>query len=68
VVGDPRDARSNLGPVVSEIQFNKIQRLIQSGIDEGADLVIGGVGRPEGLNRGYYNTCVPPCSLACATT
>ncbi len=43
-----------LGPVVSEIQFNKIQNLIQSGIDEGATLVVGGTGRPEGLNRGYY--------------
>jgi acyl-CoA reductase-like NAD-dependent aldehyde dehydrogenase len=40
--------------VVSETQFNKIQRLIQAGIDEGATLVTGGVGRPEGLNRGYY--------------
>jgi aldehyde dehydrogenase (NAD+) len=53
-VGDPRDDRSNLGPVVSEVQFNKIQRLIQAGIDEGAELVTGGTGRPEGLNRGYY--------------
>jgi aldehyde dehydrogenase (NAD+) len=43
-----------LGPVVSEVQFNKIQRLIQSGIEEGAQLVTGGPGRPEGLNRGYY--------------
>ena len=53
-VGDPRDDPSNLGPVVSEVQFNKIQRLIQAGIDEGAELVIGGPGRPDGLNRGYY--------------
>ena len=53
-VGDPRDDRTNLGPVVSEVQFNKIQRLIQAGVDEGAELVIGGPGRPEGLNRGYY--------------
>jgi len=43
-----------LGPVVSEVQFNKIQRLIQAGIDEGATLVTGGTGRPDGLNRGYY--------------
>jgi aldehyde dehydrogenase (NAD+) len=43
-----------LGPVVSEIQFNKIQKLIESGMKEGATLVTGGVGRPEGLNRGYY--------------
>jgi aldehyde dehydrogenase (NAD+) len=44
----------NLGPVVSETQFNKIQGLIKKGIDEGATLVAGGLGRPEGLNRGYF--------------
>ncbi|MEO0486556.1 MAG: aldehyde dehydrogenase family protein [Pseudomonadota bacterium] len=44
----------HIGPVVSEVQFNKIQDLIQQGIDEGARLVAGGVGRPEGLNRGYF--------------
>ena len=54
IVGDPRDERTHLGPVVSEVQFNKIQRLIRSGIDEGAELVIGGPGRPDGLDRGYY--------------
>jgi aldehyde dehydrogenase (NAD+) len=54
VVGDVKDDRTNLGPVVSEIQFNKIQRLIQAGIDEGAELVTGGPGRPEHLNRGYF--------------
>ncbi len=54
VVGDVRDARTDLGPVVSEVQFNKIQRLIQAGIDEGAELVTGGPGRPENLNRGYF--------------
>jgi len=43
-----------LGPVVSAVQYEKIQRLIQSGISEGATLVTGGPGRPEGLNRGYY--------------
>ncbi len=43
-----------LGPVVSEVQFDKIQHLIRSGIDEGATLVIGGPGRPEGLEKGYY--------------
>ena len=52
-VGDP-NGNSQLGPVVSEIQFNKIQKLIQAGIDEGATLVIGGTGRPEGLDKGYY--------------
>jgi aldehyde dehydrogenase (NAD+) len=43
-----------LGPVVSQLQYDKIQRLIEAGISEGADLVTGGPGRPEGLNRGYY--------------
>lgn len=54
VVGDVNDERTTIGPVVSEIQFNKIQRLIQAGIDEGAELVTGGPGRPENLNRGYF--------------
>jgi aldehyde dehydrogenase (NAD+) len=54
VVGDVNDDRTNLGPVVSEVQYNKIQRLIQAGIDEGAELVTGGPGRPENLNRGYF--------------
>jgi aldehyde dehydrogenase (NAD+) len=53
-VGAPGAADTVLGPVVSEVQFNKIQRLIQAGIDEGATLVAGGLGRPEGLTRGYY--------------
>ncbi len=54
VVGDPRDPKSTIGPVVSAVQYEKIQRLIQAGIDEGAELVTGGPGRPEHLNRGYY--------------
>ena len=53
-VGDPAAEGTTIGPVVSEVQFNKIQGLIQKGIDEGAKLEIGGVGRPDGLNRGYY--------------
>jgi aldehyde dehydrogenase (NAD+) len=53
-VGDPFGADTTIGPVVSETQFNKIQALIKKGIDEGATLVTGGLGRPEGLNRGYY--------------
>ena len=44
----------SLGPVVSEAQYEKIQGLIQKGIDEGATLVVGGLGRPEGIRRGYY--------------
>jgi aldehyde dehydrogenase (NAD+) len=54
VVGAPDDDSTMLGPVVSEAQFNKIQGLIETGIKEGAKLVAGGPGRPEGLNRGYY--------------
>ena len=52
-VGDP-NGNAMLGPVASEVQFDKIQRLIKAGIDEGATLVIGGTGRPEGLDKGYY--------------
>jgi len=54
VVGDPRDEGTTIGPVVSKAQFDKIQRLIEQGIAEGARLVAGGPGRPEHLNRGYY--------------
>lgn len=43
-----------MGTVVSEVQYNRIQSLIEKGIDEGATLVAGGLGRPENLNRGYY--------------
>jgi aldehyde dehydrogenase (NAD+) len=53
-VGDPFQEGNKLGPVVSEMQFNKIQGLIQKGIDEGAELVTGGVGRPDGLGTGFY--------------
>lgn len=53
-VGHPQSDDPVLGPVVSQLQFDKIQGLIQAGIEEGAELVTGGVGRPEGLNRGYY--------------
>jgi len=53
-VGDPTAADTTIGPVVSKVQFEKIQGLIQRGIDEGATLVTGGMGRPDGLNAGYY--------------
>jgi aldehyde dehydrogenase (NAD+) len=53
-VGDPFADGTMLGPVASEMQFDKIQRLIRAGIDEGARVVTGGVGRPDGLARGYY--------------
>lgn len=53
-VGDPTSDGTTIGPVVSEVQWNKIQDLIQSGIDEGAELVCGGLGRPDGMTVGYY--------------
>jgi len=52
--GDPFAEGTVMGPVVSEVQFDKIQALIQKGIDEGAELVTGGTGRPDGLNVGYF--------------
>jgi aldehyde dehydrogenase (NAD+) len=52
-VGDPDD-KSAIGPVASKAQFDKIQGLIQKGIDEGATVVVGGLGRPDGLDTGYY--------------
>ena len=54
VVGDPAAEGTHLGPVVSKAQWDKIQGLIQAGIDEGATLLAGGTGRPDGLPRGYY--------------
>ena len=45
---------NHIGPVVSKVQYDKIQNLIQSGIDEGAELVAGGTNRPEGLDKGYF--------------
>lgn len=53
-VGDPAAEGTVIGPVVSAVQFDKIQNLIQKGIDEGATLETGGTGRPDGLNVGYY--------------
>jgi len=57
VVGDPTAESTTMGPVVSQVQFDKIQSLMQAGVDEGAKLVFGGPGRPEGLDKGYY--CKP---------
>jgi aldehyde dehydrogenase (NAD+) len=53
-LGDPLDPASTMGPLVSQAQFEKVQELIQSGVDEGATLVAGGTGRPTEFNRGYY--------------
>jgi aldehyde dehydrogenase (NAD+) len=54
VVGDPAADGTNMGPVVSEVQFNKIQGLIEKGISEGAKVVTGGPGRPDGISKGYF--------------
>ena len=53
-VGSAHESGKHIGPLVSQTQFDKVQDLIQKGIDEGAKLVAGGLGRPEGLNRGYF--------------
>ncbi len=53
-VGNPRDKGTRVGPVVSSTQWQKIQDLIQAGIDEGATLAAGGTGKPEGLETGYF--------------
>ena len=53
-VGDPNTEGTTIGPLASEAQFEKVQRLIKKGIDEGAELVTGGVGRPDGLKKGFF--------------
>ena len=53
-VGDPKKEGEHIGPVISETQYNKIQTLIKKGIDEGAKLVAGGPGKPEGFQKGYF--------------
>jgi aldehyde dehydrogenase (NAD+) len=54
VVAHPLDESAFIGPLANAAQFAKVQDLIQSGIDEGAKLVCGGLGLPQGLNHGYY--------------
>jgi aldehyde dehydrogenase (NAD+) len=54
VVGDPAADGTTMGPVVSEVQFNKIQGLIEKGVAEGAKVVTGGPGRPDGISKGYF--------------
>jgi len=53
-VGDPEDPETQMGPVISETQYGKIQALIEAGMEEGARLVTGGLGKPEGLEAGNY--------------
>ena len=64
VVGNPEDQGAHIGPVVNKAQFEKIQSLIQSALDEGARLVTGGTGRPDGRNAGYF---IKPTVLADVT-
>ena len=52
--GNPKNEETDIGPLVSEVQYNKVQRLIEAGISEGATLVTGGSGKPEKLDSGYY--------------
>src|SRR5580700_10800437 len=53
-VGDPFAEGTNIGPLASKAQFEKVQRLIDQGTAEGATLVVGGPGRPEGIDKGYF--------------
>ncbi len=53
-VGDPAVEGRHIGPVVSALQFNRIQALIEAGIEQGATLLLGGLGKPSGFEKGYY--------------
>ena len=53
-IGDPSEEGRHIGPLVSQMQYDKVQGLIETAIAEGARLITGGTGRPEGFNRGYY--------------
>lgn len=53
-VGNPRERGIDLGPVANRVQWEKIQRLIESGVSEGASVAAGGPGRPQGLSKGFY--------------
>lgn len=63
IIGDPASADTTMGPVVSRVQFDKIQGLIEQGIAEGAKLVAGGPGLPDGIDRGYF---IKPTVFSCA--
>lgn len=54
VVGDPCDPQTNMGPIANRAQFERVQTMIQAGIDDGAKLLCGGLGRPNGLNHGFF--------------
>ncbi|MDR5774483.1 MULTISPECIES: aldehyde dehydrogenase family protein [unclassified Caballeronia] len=53
-VGDPADPATKMGPISNRAQYDKVQRMIRTGLEEGARLAAGGVGRPEGISRGFY--------------
>jgi aldehyde dehydrogenase (NAD+) len=54
ITGDPSSEKTNLGPVVSKVQFERVEGYIAKGIAEGAKVIIGGSGRPDGLSKGYF--------------
>src|ERR1700722_8709911 len=54
ITGDPASEKTNLGPVVSKLQFDRVEGFIEKGIAEGAHLITGGAGRPDGLTKGYF--------------
>ncbi len=54
ITGDPASEKTNLGPLVSKVQFDRVEGYIAKGIAEGAKVVIGGSGRPDGLTKGYF--------------
>jgi aldehyde dehydrogenase (NAD+) len=54
ITGDPKLESTDIGPLVSETQFNKVQELLKSGMNSGATLVTGGIGKPDGLVKGYF--------------
>ncbi|HZY86104.1 MAG TPA: aldehyde dehydrogenase family protein, partial [Gemmataceae bacterium] len=53
-VGDPADPKTAVGPMVSERQYERVQSYIRKGIEEGAEVLVGGEGHPEGLDAGYF--------------
>ncbi len=53
-LGDPQRQGDHLGPVISELHWHKVQTLIKAGVDEGAKLLVGGLGKPNGFDTGYY--------------
>jgi aldehyde dehydrogenase (NAD+) len=54
IVGDPASEKTTVGPLVSKIQFDRVEGYIEKGIAEGARLITGGAGRPDGLAKGYF--------------